>query len=153
MFASTSASRWYRLALQTPLTTLAIFVAGSLFLKETYPFSHFPMFSSPTAPRAYYMVTDSAGQPLPISKLTGVTPPKIGKMHWRKSRQSTRGTETGDGRNAGRNDEVGQEICTMLRDQATRRGQVLPPGIQLFRVEIKYHAGMLTETKELLFAE
>jgi hypothetical protein len=153
MFASTSAIPWYRLALQTPLTTLAIFVAGSLILKETYPFSHFPMFSSPTAPRAYYMVTDSAGQPLPISKLTGVTPPKIGKMHWRKSRQSERGTEKGEGGNAGRNDEVGREICGMLRDQAARRGQILPPGLQLFRVEIKYNDGKLNETKELLFAE
>jgi hypothetical protein len=153
MFASTSAIPWYRLALQTPLTTLAIFVAGSLILKETYPFSHFPMFSSPTAPRAYYMVTDSAGQPLPIAKLTGVTPPKIGKMHWRKSRQSERGTEKREGGNAGRNDEVGREICSMLRDQAARRGQILPPGLQLFRVEIQYNDGKLKETKELLFAE
>jgi hypothetical protein len=153
MFASTSATPWYRLALQTPLTTLAIFVAGSLVLKETYPFSHFPMFSSPTAPRAYYMVTDSAGQPLPISKLTGVTPPKIGKMHWRKSRQKARATENEARGNAGQNDEVGREICTMLRDQATRRGQVLPPGIQLFRVEIKYNDGKLKETRELLYAE
>ena len=92
MFASSAAIPWYRLALQTPLTTLAIFVAGSLILKRDYSISHFP-FSSPTAPRAYYMVTDSAGQPLPIAKLTGVTPPKIGKMHWRKSRQSQRETE------------------------------------------------------------
>jgi hypothetical protein len=151
MFASTSAIPWYRLALQTPLTTLAIFVAGSLFLKETYPFSHFPMFSSPTAPRAYYMVTDSAGQPLPIAKLTGVTTPKIGKMHWRKARQAERAAATGQ--DVGRNDEVGREICTMLREQAARRGQALPPGIQLFRVEIRYHDGKLTETKELLFAE
>jgi hypothetical protein len=153
MFASTSAISWYRLALQTPLTTLAIFVAASLILKETYPFSHFPMFSSPTAPRAYYMVTDSAGQPLPISRLTGVTPPKIGKMHWRKSRQGERGIEKAEGQNASRNDEIGREICTMLRDQAVRRGQVLPPGIQLFRVEIQYGDGKVTETKELLFAE
>ena len=153
MFASSAAIPWYRLALQTPLTTLAIFVAGSLLLKETYPFSHFPMFSSPTAPRAYYMVTDSAGQPLPIAKLTGVTPPKIGKMHWRKSRQSQRETEQAKREEAGRNDQVGREICTMLRDQAARRGQVLPPGIQLFRVEIRYDDGKLRETKELLFAE
>ena len=142
---------WYRLALQTPLTTLAILVVGSLFLKEAYPFSHFPMFSSPTAPRAYYMVTDSAGQPLPIAKLTGVTPPKIGKMHWRKIRR-TEGTAA-QGKDVDRNDEIGREICTMLRDQAARRGQALPPGIQLFRVEIRYHDGRLTETKELVFAE
>ena len=47
MFASPSAISWYRLALQTPLTTLVIFVGVSLVLKETYPFSHFPMYSSP----------------------------------------------------------------------------------------------------------
>jgi hypothetical protein len=153
MFASPSAIPWYRLALQTPLTTLAIFVVGPLILKETYPFSHFPMFSSPTAPRAYYMVTDSAGQPLPIAKLTGVTPPKIGKMHWRKSRASERGVDRAARQGADRNDKVGREICAMLRDQAARRGQALPPGMQLFRVEIRYHDGKLTETKELLFAE
>ena len=99
------------------------------------------------------MVTDSAGQPLPIAKLTGITPPKIGKMHWRKSRQSPRETEQAEGEEAGRNDQVGREICTMLRDQAARRGQVLQPGIQLFRVEIQYDDGKLRETKELLFAE
>ena len=99
------------------------------------------------------MVTDSTGQPLPIAKLTGVTPPKIGKMHWRKSRQSQRRTVNAEGHEAGRNDEVGREICTMLREQAARRRQVLPPGIQLFRVEIRYNDGKLTETKELLFAE
>ena len=99
------------------------------------------------------MVTDSAGQPLPIAKLTGITPPKIGKMHWRKSRQSRREPEKAEGEKAGRNDQVGREICTMLRDQAARRGQDLPPGIQLFRVEIQYDDGKLRETKELLFAE
>ena len=153
MFASPSAIPWYRLALQTPLTSLAIFVVGSLILKETYPFSHFPMFSSPTAPRAYYMVTDSAGQPLPISKLTGVTLPKIGKTHWRKSRQSQGETEKAEREDPGRNDEVGREICALLRHQAARRGQALPPGMQLFRVEIQYNDGKLKETKELLFAE
>ena len=71
------------------------------------------------------MVTDSAGQPLPIAKLTGVTPPKIGKMHWRKSRQSERETEKQKEERTGRNDQVGREICTMLRDQAARRGQAL----------------------------
>ena len=99
------------------------------------------------------MVTDSAGQPLPISKLTGVTLPKIGKMHWRKSRQSQGETEKAEREDPGRTDEVGREICALLRHQAARRGQALPPGMQLFRVEIQYNDGKLKETKELLFAE
>ena len=144
---------WYRLVFHTPLTTLALFVAVSLVLKENYPFSHFPMYSSPTAPRAYYMVTDSGGQPLPISTLTGVTPPKIGKMHWRKSRERESAARKAGARQVGGDDEIGREICAMLREQAARRGQVLPQGIQLFRVEIQYHDGKITERRELLFAE
>ena len=145
---------WYRLVLHTPLTTLAIFVAVSLILKENYPFSHFPMYSSPTAQRAYYMVTDAEGRPLPISTLTGVTLPKIGKMHWRKSQErESMVRETGKDDTAGRDEDIGREICTMLRQQAARRGQTLPQGIQLFRVEILYDDGKIKETKQLLFAE
>jgi hypothetical protein len=153
MFASPSAISWYRLALQTPLTTLVIFVGVSLVLKETYPFSHFPMYSSPRATRFYYLVTDSEGQPLPVAKLTGVTPPKIGKMHARKRQERSSALDKAGEDRAKRNYEIGREICAMLRDQATRRGQALPPGIQLIRVEVRYNDGKLEETREILFAE
>jgi hypothetical protein len=153
MIALDSTTPWFRLVLHTPLTTLAIFVIVSLLLRENYPFSHFPMYSSPTARRSYYIVTDSGGQPLPISTLTGVTPPKIGKMHRRKSQERDPGPGSAGEDSSGANKEIGREICEMLRQQATRRGQTLPPGIQLFRVEIRYHDGKINETKELLFAE
>jgi hypothetical protein len=152
MIASNSATPWYWLPFHTPLTTLAIFVAGSLLLKENYPFSHFPMYSSPTAPRAYYMVTDREGQPLPIATLTGVTPPKIGKMHWRKSQEHPADRKAA-GDQPGPDEEIGREICAMLREQAARRGRELPPGLQLFRVEVQYHDGSIRETQVLLFAE
>ena len=100
------------------------------------------------------MVTDSAGQPLPISKLTGVTLPKIGKMHWRKSRQERSAVlEKAEEKTLAGTTKLAGRSARMLRDQAARRGQVLPPGIQLFRVEIQYNDGKLKETKELLFAE
>lgn len=154
MIASDSATRWYRLLLHTPLTTLAIFVTLSLILKENYPFSHFPMYSSPTAPRSYYMVTDAGGRPLPISTLTGVTPPKIGKMHWRKSQErEAMGGRSGEQDSAGQDEAVGREICGMLREQAIRRGQTLPEGVQLYRIEIQYDDGKIKETKHLVFAE
>jgi hypothetical protein len=154
MIASDSAMPRYRLLLHTPLTTLAMFVTISLILKENYPFSHFPMYSSPTAPRSYYMVTDALGQPLPIATLTGVTPPKIGKMHWRKSqeREAVAG-QLGGPDSASREAAVGREICELLRQQAVRRGQTLPEGVQLYRVEIRYEDGKIKETKRLVFAE
>jgi hypothetical protein len=131
MIASDSAVPWYRLVLHTPLTTLAIFVAASLILKENYPFSHFPMYSSPTAPRAYYMVTDAEGRPLPISTITGVTPPKIGKMHWRKSQErESMVRRTGKHDTAGRNEDIGRRSA-MLRQQAAD-GANLPQGINCF---------------------
>jgi hypothetical protein len=153
MFASPSAIPWYRLALQTPLTTLVIFVGVSLVLKETYPFSHFPMYSSPRAARFYYLVADSGGQPLPIATLTGITPPKIGKMHARKRQERSSALDKAGEDRAKRNYEIGREICMMLREQAARRGNVLPQGIQLIRVEVRYNDGKLKETREIFFAE
>jgi hypothetical protein len=154
MIASDSTTPWYRLLLHTPLPTLAIFVTVSLILKENYPFSHFPMFSSPTAPRNYHMVTDAGGRPLPIAILTGVTPLKIGKMHWKKSqeREAIAG-KSGEHDSAGRDQAIGREICGMLRRQAIRRGQTLPEGVQLYRVEIQFDDGKFKETKHLVFAE
>jgi hypothetical protein len=154
MIASDCATPWYRLLLHTPLTTLAIFVAVSLIVKENYPFSHFPMYASPTAPRSYYMITDAEGRPLPIATLTGVTLPKIGKMHWKKSQErEAMARKSGEADPAGQEKEIGREICEMLRRQASRRGQTLPPSVQLYRVEIQYDDGKIKETKRLLFAE
>jgi hypothetical protein len=62
---------WYRLFLHTPLTALAIFVILSLIAKENYPFSNFPMYASPSAERAYFVITDGEGNPIPIGTLTG----------------------------------------------------------------------------------
>ena len=154
MIASDSTTPWYRLLLHTPLTTLAIFVAVSLIAKENYPFSHFPMYASPTASRSYYMITDAEGQPLPITTLTGVTPPKIGKIHRKKSQEhESMARKSGEQDSAGKEIAIGREICGMLRQQAIKRGQTLPQGVQLYRVEIRYDDGEIKETKRLLFAE
>jgi hypothetical protein len=78
---------WYRLFLHTPLTTLAIFVILSLIAKENYPFSNFPMYASSSAERAYFVITDGEGHPIPIGTLTGVTSSQVGKTYRTKSRK------------------------------------------------------------------
>jgi hypothetical protein len=144
---------WYSLLWHTPLTTLAVFVTISLIVRENYPFSHFPMYSSPTARKGYYVVTDSDGRPLPITTLTGITIPKIGKIHWRKSREREATARSGEQDPAGQEKAIGQEIFEMLREQGTKRGQILPPKMQLYHVEIQSDDGKIKETKRLLYGE
>ena len=112
MFASPSAIPWYRLALQTPLTTLVIFVGVSLDPEGDLSFFAFPDVLVAAGRTVYYLVTDSEGQPLPVAKLTGVTPPKIGKMHGEnrgKTQFGARQRRRED--RAKRNYEIGREIC------------------------------------------
>jgi hypothetical protein len=90
---------------------------------------------------------------LPIATLTGITPPKIGKMHARKRQERSSALDKAGEDRAKRNYEIGREICMMLREQAARRGNVLPQGIQLIRVEVRYNDGKLKETREIFFAE
>ncbi|HEY5812972.1 MAG TPA: hypothetical protein VIT23_10010 [Terrimicrobiaceae bacterium] len=154
MIASDCATPWYRILLHTPLTSLIVFVVVSLILRENYPFSHFPMYSSPSAKRYYFMVTDAAGQALPIASVSGITPPKIGKIHFKKSQTYEAKARKADPQGMpGQEETIGREICDMLREQAVKRGQTLAQGLQLYRVEIQYVDGQIKETRRLLFAE
>ena len=70
---------WYRVFLHTPLTALALFVTLSLVAKENYPFSHFPMYASPTAERSYFFIADDSGSPIPVGISRGSPPHRSGK--------------------------------------------------------------------------
>ena len=61
---------WYRLFFHTPLTTLAIFVTLSLIAKENYPFSNFPMYASPGAERAYFVIADGGGNSVTLKNVS-----------------------------------------------------------------------------------
>ncbi|MGB9275847.1 MAG: hypothetical protein WCC08_11495 [Terrimicrobiaceae bacterium] len=145
---------WYRVFLHTPLTALALFVTLSLVAKENYPFSHFPMYASPTAERSYFFIADDGGNPIPVGILTGLTSAQIGKTYRKKSRE--RSAEMKRAGNVGRTERdrvVGTEIFQALRQRAANRGKVLPEKLQLHMVEIRFADGQLQETKRLLFAE
>jgi len=145
---------WYRLFLHTPLTTLAIFVTLSLIAKENYPFSNFPMYASPSAERAYFVITDGEGNPIPIGTLTGVTSSQVGKTYRTKSRKhGAEMKKSGKESRMERDRVVGTEIFHMLRQRASKRGKDLPEKLQLHLVEIRFAHGHLEETKRILFAE
>lgn len=145
---------WQRLVWHTPLTTLAIFVTLSLILRENYPFSHFPMYASPTAQRNYFIITDNRGNPIPVGSLTGLTSAQIGKTYRQKSRKHTAEMKKmGQVSRAERDRLVGVEIFQALRQRAATRGQKLPEKLQIHIAEIQFADGQIRETKRLLFAE
>ncbi|MET0252681.1 MAG: hypothetical protein ABW214_01460 [Terrimicrobiaceae bacterium] len=145
---------WYRLFFHTPLTTLAIFVTLSLIAKENYPFSNFPMYASPGAERAYFVIADGGGNPIPIGTLSGVTSSQVGKTYRNKSRKhGAEMKKSGKENRTERDRVVGAEIFQMLRQRAAKRGKELPEKLQLHLVEIRFADGHLEETKRILLAE
>jgi hypothetical protein len=145
---------WYRVFLHTPLTALALFVTLSLVAKENYPFSHFPMYSSPTAERSYFFITDESGTPIPVGVLTGLTSAQVGKTFRKKSReQAAEMKKAGNVSRTERDQVVAMEIFQALRVRAANRGKDLPEKLQLHMAEIRFADGQIQETKRLLFAE
>ena len=65
----------------SPLVTLAIYTVLSLVIKENYPFSHYPMYSKPSAADLHIQfLADGEGKPLPVAWHTGVTGSKVAKL-------------------------------------------------------------------------
>jgi hypothetical protein len=143
--------------MRTPLTVLAIYCLLSLYLRENYPFTHYPMYSNPSAERSYYVVADAAtGEPLPIAELTGITCPKIGKI-WRTKAAELAGklktSKTELSHSEGGDQTIGLAIFSQLRGYAKDRNQTLPARLQLRRMEISYADGKVVETPDILATE
>jgi hypothetical protein len=155
---STPAPGWntWRFTWRTPLLFLVIYCLISLFLKENYPISHYPMYANPSADRSYYIVADAAtGKPLPIATVSGITCPKIGKI-WRdkvgaltKKEKITKNDLTPE-----QKQKIGQAIFDELRGHAkdyTRTG--LPNRLLLQRVDIIYRDDIMSEVPTTLATE
>jgi hypothetical protein len=144
---------WYWL-MRTPLTVLAIYCLVSIGLEENYPFSHYPMYSNPSAGRSYYMMADAAtGNPLPIADLTGITCPKIGKIWRTKIAEIKKDKDKSEIDEKATNQAVGLSFFDQLRGYAKEKNQVLPARLQIRRVEISYSGEEVVETPEILATE
>ncbi|CAN5315354.1 hypothetical protein BH23VER1_BH23VER1_27840 [soil metagenome] len=63
-----------------PLKTLVAIGVLCLVLKEEFPFSHFPMYSSFSNYTYYVYVTDKNGEPIPLEAITSVRTSKLKKI-------------------------------------------------------------------------
>ena len=138
----------------SPVTALAVYTMLSLYFKENYPFSNYPMYSNPSAERPYYTVADGDGNPLPIQAKTGITCPKIGKIYRKKSEEL--------GKKIGLRAKelppqqvqvIGMEIFAQLRREAAKLKQPMPAKLQLTRTIISYENGKIVESPQVIAQE
>lgn len=115
---------------------MVLVITASLMIGEHYPFSNFPMYGNPSpVPVDYYFLTDATGEPLPASKLTGDTAPKI------KKRLNSSLKEWADAHpKIGRSNMPPEIRAAITRDildtfvqQSKNRGTPLPDRVQLWR--------------------
>jgi hypothetical protein len=134
-----AASTWARLR-RHAVFPLLVYLVLTQVLRESYPFSHYPMYSRPTSrPLKFQFLADGAGAPLPVAWHTGITPSKVGKMYG--DRKEKFETER----------EAALDVLAYLRKQNSRRkGRALPERIQLFETEIGLKAGGFSESNRLL---
>lgn len=140
--------------LHTPLTALVLYCLVSVQLQENYPFSHFPMYSNPSAERPYYMIADGDGQPLPIGTLTGITCPKVGKIYRTECQDLANKLKLNKDRLPPEHKQaIGEKMFAYLRAEASSHKHELPEKLQLIRMEISYQNGQIIETPEIIARE
>jgi hypothetical protein len=136
------------------LLGLVAFSALSLALKESYPFSHFPMYGNPSDDVCYHWLADDQGKPLPVATLTGKTAPKLGKII--KSQGDKRAEELKLSRKKlpkVEQDAIYAELLRYLRLQASTLNQTLPAKLTLMRTDVQYEDGKLQEKATAVYAE
>jgi hypothetical protein len=128
------------------------FVVFSLVVRETYPFSHFSMYSRPSArPLPFHYLADSAGRPLPVMKHTRISCAAMGKKMGNEKGK----LEDEDARRGGpprSRDDIkalaGRAVLEDLRERSLKQRQKwhLLEQVQLVEVLITIRDGQAHET-------
>lgn len=86
------------LAACTPMIALTVLL---LVLRENYPFSHFPMYSSFSRHTYYVYVKDRRGDPIPVLELSGIRTSSLKKIYntrLKKTLKDLRDADPGEGK-------------------------------------------------------
>jgi hypothetical protein len=132
-------SKWARLR-RHAVFPLLVYLVLTQVLRESYPFSHYPMYSKPTSkPLKFQFLADGDGNPLPVGWHTGITPSQVGKTYG--DRKGTLASEQA----------AAENVLLHLRTQnARRKGRPLPERIQLIETTVAMKPGGFTETNRVL---
>jgi hypothetical protein len=130
---------WKRLTRHAVFPLLVYLVLTQL-IRDNYPFSHYPMYSKPSAGDLHIQfLADGDGKPLPVSWHTGVTGSKVGKLLANRMKQHK--TEKA----------AALDVLHFLREtNEGRRGRELPERIQLVETTLAFTDGKLVESSRVL---
>jgi hypothetical protein len=137
------------------LGSLLLTCGVSLLLKENYPFSHFPMYSDPSANRYYFWLATPDQKPLPVQTLTGKTAAQLGKIlrSYTDKRVDALKLKHRDQLPDAERAAAGAEILTFLRQEAATLKQTLPPKLAIMRTDIAFVQGATRETPSVWYVE
>lgn len=140
---------------RTRLKPLLILTAACLILREQYPFSHFPMYSSFGKSTYYIYLADGAGQPLGTNPTAGMSTPTLKKVFDSELRKERRELERRQERVGPQSRvEAAKRLLARVKSAAVARGTAatLPPVLRLYQVDIRLADGRY-EKETILLAE
>ena len=150
---------WFRSLRRHAIFPILVYIVVSMVLKENYPFSHFPMYSKPTArPLSYSYIADGTGrggalgEPVPLLYYTGLTPSALHKSLGHYKGRYEKDESLSKEEIASR---AGADVLEYVRERNAPRQKwgskrFLPETIQYVRVRISYGDGTFIETPEVI---
>ena len=117
-----------------PIMAFFVIVGLCRGLKDFYPFNSFPMYANPSEETSeYVVVTDAAGTPLPIQKITGESSAKVKKKYVavRNDLAGKAGIKEAATAPPEICEAAWREVSGMLRRLAEKRKKSLPDEIHL----------------------
>ncbi len=140
---------------ETSWKPLLLLTAACLLLREQYPLSNFPMYSSFSSKTFYVYLADGDGAPLAAVNTFGVTTPTLKKIFVNETRREReRSPEKSQRLTNEQKQIVGARLLSRLKNSpaARERGVVLPPVLRLYEVDISMAGGRF-ERQTALIAE
>ncbi len=152
-FRTCVASGWNWLR-RTPGKPLLLLTFLCLCIRDQFPFSNFPMYSSFTNKTFYVYLADGTGQPVATPASTGLRTSQLKKIYQSELHEEEQPPGRAQSRLTIEEKRAAGErvLATLKGSQWVRERSKLPPVVRLYEVNISFREGRF-EKQSLLVAE
>ena len=145
---------WVHSLRRLPCKPLWLLTALCLVIREEFPFSHFPMYSSFGRSTYYVHLADSTGSPLPTVATLGVSTPTLKKIYESEVRGEMKRIPKASRQrlSIAQRQPAGKRVLQRLSN-STSTGQSEAPratGLRLYEVRISLEGGQFQKRRELI---
>ncbi|MGI9086125.1 MAG: hypothetical protein ACR2HH_00035 [Chthoniobacterales bacterium] len=136
-------SRFGKFLGRTRCLPLLVLTLACLLIREQFPFSNFPMYSSFSSHTFYIFVADAAGQPLAAATLTGTSTATWKKIYVSEMKKESERLRLGKTKMTPAQEAVvGEKVLRQVRNLLAADQSVnLPDGLSLYEVAVDLRAG------------